>query len=162
MTATTNKEQDQILMERANHYMRQARLAAAVFTQYSQEDVDRIVKAMTQVAIENAPMLAQMAHEETRMGVTEDKILKNLVASEFLYHQIKDKKSVGVIQEFPELNLVEMAEPMGVIFAMSPVTNPTSTVIFKSICAAKTRNSIIFSAHLMAADSSNTAAKMLY
>jgi acetaldehyde dehydrogenase / alcohol dehydrogenase len=162
MTATTNREQDLVLMERANHYMRQARLAAAVFTQYSQAQVDKIVKAMTICAIKHAPQLAMMAHEETRMGVTEDKILKNFVASEFLYHQIKDKPTVGIVNDFPDLKLVEMAEPMGVIFAMSPVTNPTSTVIFKSICAAKTRNSIVFSAHLMAADSSNYAAKLLY
>jgi len=158
----TSTEQEKALNDRANHLMRQARLAAAVFTQYSQEQVDKIVRAMTAAAIENAVKLAKMAHEETRMGLTEDKVLKNLVASEFLYHQIKDKKTVGIIREFPELNIVEVAEPMGVILALAPVTNPTSTIIFKSICAAKTRNSIVFSAHLMAAESSNTTAKILY
>ena len=158
----SSTDQEKNLSDRADHLMREARLAAAVFTQYSQGQVDKIVRAMTAAAIDNAVKLAKMAHEETRMGLTEDKVLKNLVASEFLYHQIKDKKTVGIIREFPELNMVEVAEPMGVILAFAPVTNPTSTIIFKSICAAKTRNSIIFSAHLMAAESSNTTAKILY
>lgn len=153
---------EKMLTERAHSLTRQARLAAAVFSQYSQEQVDKIVKAMTQCAIANAAKLALMAHEETRMGVTEDKVLKNLVASEFLYAQIKDKKTVGVIKELPEINMVEVAEPIGVILGLAPVTNPTSTVIFKSICCAKTRNSIIFSPHLMAAESSNLAAKLVY
>ncbi len=160
--STEIKDKDAGLDERVEHLVRQARLAAAVFTQYSQEQVDAIVKAMTIAAIENAAVLAQAAHLETRMGCTEDKILKNYVASEFLYAQIRDKKTVGVIREFPEDNMVEISEPMGVILALSPVTNPTSTVIFKSIACAKTRNCLIFSPHLMAANSSNLAAKIVY
>ncbi|MBX9878326.1 MAG: bifunctional acetaldehyde-CoA/alcohol dehydrogenase [Candidatus Obscuribacterales bacterium] len=156
------REQDTQLMDRVNHLARQARLAAAVFTQYSQADVDRIVKAMAQAAVNNAALLAQAAVEETRMGVMEDKVMKNCVASEYLYEQIKGEKTVGIIKEMPEDNMVEIAEPMGVILALSPVTNPTSTVIFKSIVAAKTRNSIIFSPHLMAANCSNLAAKIVY
>lgn len=159
---TSIKERDAGLKGRVEHLVRQARLAAAVFTQYSQDKVDRIVKAMTVAAINAAPRLAIAAREETRMGVVEDKTLKNLVASEFHYHQIKDQRTVGVIREFPEDNMVEVAEPIGVILALVPVTNPTSTVIFKSIACAKTRNSIIFSPHLMAADSSNLAASILY
>ncbi|HEY9775688.1 MAG TPA: bifunctional acetaldehyde-CoA/alcohol dehydrogenase [Planktothrix sp.] len=159
---TTTKEQDLGLNERVNSLVRRARLAAAVFTQYSQEDVDRIVRAMTIAALESIEQLAIHAHEETRMGLIEDKVLKNFVASEFHYHQIKDKRTVGIVREFPEDNMVEVAEPMGVILALSPVTNPTSTVIFKAIAAVKTRNTIIFSPHLMAADSSNTTAKILY
>lgn len=159
---TAVKDNDTSLMERVNHLTRQARLAAAVFTQYSQEDVDRIVKAMTAAAIENVEKMARAACDETRMGLFEDKMLKNFVASEFHYHQIKDKKTVGIIREFPEDNMVEIAEPVGVILALSPVTNPTSTVIFKAMAAAKTRNSIIFSPHLMAADASNMAARIVY
>ncbi len=158
----TIREQDTQLMDRVNHLARQARLSAAVFTQYSQEDVDRIVKAMAVAAINNAAVLAQAAVEETRMGVLEDKVMKNFVASEYLYDQIKNERTVGIVQELPEDNMVEIAEPMGVILALSPVTNPTSTVIFKSIVAAKTRNSIIFSPHLMAANCSNLAAKIVY
>jgi acetaldehyde dehydrogenase / alcohol dehydrogenase len=156
------KEEDSSLHDRVNHLARQARLAASVWTQYSQEQVDHIVKQMTLAALANAQKLAAAAHEETRMGVTEDKVLKNLVASEFLYNQIKSKKTVGIIKEFPEDNMVEIAEPVGVILALAPVTNPTSTVIFKSLCAAKTRNSIIFSPHLMGANCSNLAAKIVY
>ncbi len=150
------------LHNKANFLARQARLASAVFIQYSQAQVDKIVKAMTIAAIESAQLLAQKAYSETRMGVVEDKILKNLVASEFLYNQVKDKPTVGEINILVDENIVEIAEPLGVILALTPVTNPTSTVIFKSIACAKTRNSIIFSPHLMAADSSNLAAKILY
>lgn len=156
------KDEESGLQERVNQTVRQARLAAAIFTQYSQEQVDKIVKAMTLAALRNAHKLALAAHEETRMGVVEDKVLKNMVASEFLYNQIKNKKTVGVIREFPEDNMVEIAEPMGVLLALAPVTNPTSTVIFKSLCAAKTRNAIIFSPHLMGANCSNFAAKVVY
>jgi acetaldehyde dehydrogenase/alcohol dehydrogenase len=156
------KDQDLALSERVNNLVRRARLAASVFIQYTQEEVDTIVRAMTVAAIEASQKLAIAAHEETRMGLVEDKILKNLVASEFHFHQIKDKRTVGIIKEYPEDNMVEVAEPVGVILALAPVTNPTSTVIFKSIAAAKTRNSIIFSPHLMAADASNLTAKILY
>lgn len=156
------KDEEFGLRERVDQTIRQARLAAAVFSQYSQEQVDKIVKAMTLAALKNVHRLAVAAHEETRMGVIEDKVLKNMVASEFLYNQIKNKKTVGVIREFPEDNMVEVAEPMGVLLALAPVTNPTSTVIFKSLCAAKTRNSIIFSPHLMGANCSNLAARIVY
>jgi acetaldehyde dehydrogenase/alcohol dehydrogenase len=159
---TQIKEQDAALSDRVNYLVRRARLAAAVFTQYSQAQVDAIVKAMTMAATEAAQKLAMAAYEETRMGLVEDKVLKNLVASEFQYNQIRDKRTVGIIKEFPEHNIVEVAEPIGVILALSPVTNPTSTVIFKSLAAAKTRNTLIFSPHLMAADSSNLAAQILY
>ena len=159
---TIIKDPDAALSERVNGLVRQARLAAAVFTQYTQKQVDDIVQAMTLAAIDAAAELAMMAHEETRMGLLEDKILKNLVASEFQFQQIRDKRTVGIVRELPEDNMVEVAEPIGVILALSPVTNPTSTIIFKAMAAAKTRNSIIFSPHLMAADSSNRAAKIVY
>jgi acetaldehyde dehydrogenase / alcohol dehydrogenase len=125
----------------------QARTAAAVFTQFTQEDVDRIVKPMVLAGLEQAQHLARLAVEETKLGVMEDKVLKNMVATEFVYNYIKDKRTVGVIREFPERNLVEMAEPIGVIFSLTPITNPTSTVLFKCIMAIKTRNAVIFSPH---------------
>ena len=157
-----SSDHERSLTAHINHLVRTARLAAAVFTQYSQQDVDRIVKAMTIAALENVHKFVEMAYEETRMGRIEDKLLKDFVASEFLYNQIKNKRTVGIVREFPEDNMVEIAEPMGVILALSPVTNPTSTIIFKSLCAAKTRNTLIFSPHLMAANSSNYAARILY
>jgi len=158
----TAVERDRALIEEAEALATKARLAAAIFSQYSQQQVDAIVKAMTMAAIESAQELAIAANQETRMGLVEDKTLKNLVASEFQYHQIRNQKTVGIIKEYPQENMVEVAEPIGVILALAPVTNPTSTVIFKSIACAKTRNSVIFSPHLMAANSSNQAAKILY
>lgn len=125
----------------------QARIAAAVFTQFTQEDVDRIVKAMVLAGLEQAQHLARLAVEETRLGVMEDKVIKNMVACEFVYNHIKDKRTVGVIRDIPERNVLEMAEPIGVLFSLTPITNPTSTVLFKCIVAIKTRNAVIFSPH---------------
>src|SRR5271169_2590546 len=124
-----------------------ARTAAAVFTQYTQEDVDRIVKAVVVAGLEQAQYLARLAVEETRLGVLEDKAVKNMVATEFVYNYIRDKRTVGPIREFPESGLVEVAEPIGVIFSLTPITNPTSTVLFKCIMAIKTRNALVFSPH---------------
>ena len=125
----------------------QARTAAAVFSQFTQEDVDRIVKPIVLAGLEHAQYLAHLAVEETRLGVLEDKVIKNMVASEFVYNYVKDKRTVGVIREIPERNLIEMAEPIGVLFSLTPITNPTSTVLFKCIMAIKTRNAVIFSPH---------------
>src|ERR1039457_2102398 len=118
----------------------QARTAAAVFTQYTQEDVDRIVKPMVLAGLEQAQYLA-------RLAVLEDKAIKNMVATEFVYNYVKDKRTVGPIREFPERGLVEVAEPIGVIFSLTPITNPTSTVLFKCIMAINTRNTVIFTPH---------------
>ena len=125
----------------------QARTAAAVFTQYTQEDVDRIVKPMVVAGLGQAQYLARLAIEETKLGVLEDKAIKNMVATEFVYNYVKDKRTVGAIREFPERGLVEVAEPIGVILSLTPITNPTSTVLFKCIMAIKTRNAVIFSPH---------------
>ena len=140
----------------------QARTAAAVFTQFSQEDVDRIVKAMVLAGLEQAQALAQLAVEETKLGVMEDKVLKNMCATEFTYNYIKDKRTVGIIREFPERNLVEIAEPIGVILALTPITNPTSTVLFKCIMAIKTRNAVIFSPHPKAWRCCSEAVRIMY
>src|SRR5437763_4276437 len=116
-----------------------ARNAAAVFTQCTQEDVDRIVKPMVLAGLEQAQYLARLAIEETKLGVLEDKVIKNMVATEFVYNYVKDKPTVGVIREFPERGIVELAEPIGLIFSLIPITNPTSTVLFKCIMAITTR-----------------------
>jgi acetaldehyde dehydrogenase/alcohol dehydrogenase len=140
----------------------QARTAAAVFTQFTQEDVDRIVKPMVVAGMEHAQHLAQMAIEETMLGVLEDKVIKNMVATEFVYNYVKDKRTVGVIREIPERRLSEIAEPIGVIFSLIPVTNPTSTVLFKCIMAIKTRNAVIFSPHPRAWRCCQEAVKIMY
>lgn len=139
-----------------------ARRASAVFTQYSQDTVDKIVYEVARTAIEHAKNFAKLAVNETRMGLYEDKVLKNIVASEFLYNAIKDKKTVDVIKEIKNEQLVEVAEPVGVIAALIPVTNPTSTVIYKSIISLKTRNSIVFSPHLMTSRCVSYTAGVLY
>ena len=140
----------------------QARTAAAVFTQCTQEDVDRIVKPMVLAGLEQVQNLARLAIEETRLGVLEDKVLKNLVATEFVYNYVKDKRTVGIIREFPERGLVELAEPIGVIFSLIPITNPTSTVLCKCIMAVKTRNAVIFSPHPKAWKCCSEAVRIMY
>ncbi len=142
--------------------VRQARVAAAVFTQYSQEEVDRIVRAMVLAGLQQAQNLARLAIEETRLGVLEDKVIKNMVASEFVYNFVKDKRTVGVIREIPERNLIELAEPIGVLFSLTPITNPTSTVLFKCIVAIKTRNAVIFSPHPRAWRCCSEAVRIMY
>lgn len=140
----------------------QAKIAAAVFTQFTQEDVDRIVKAMVLAGLEQAQYLARLTVEETRLGVMEDKVIKNMVACEFVYNYVKDKRTVGVIREIPERNLLEMAEPIGVLFSLTPITNPTSTVLFKCIVAIKTRNAVIFSPHPKAWHCCSEAVRIMY
>ncbi|MGI9102691.1 MAG: bifunctional acetaldehyde-CoA/alcohol dehydrogenase [Terriglobales bacterium] len=139
-----------------------ARAAAAVFTQYTQEDVDRIVKPMVLAGLSQAQHLARLAIEETRLGVVEDKAIKNMVATEFVFNYVKDKRTVGTIREFPERGLIEVAEPIGVILSLTPVTNPTSTVLFKCIMAIKTRNAVIFSPHPSAWRCCDAAVKVMY
>ena len=140
----------------------QARTAAAVFSQFTQEDVDRIVKPMVLAGLESAQRLASLAVEETRLGVLEDKVIKNMVATEFAYNYVKDKRTVGVIREFLERDLMEVAEPIGAIFSILPITNPTSTVLFKCIMAIKTRNAVIFSPHPKAWACCSEAVKVMY
>jgi acetaldehyde dehydrogenase / alcohol dehydrogenase len=140
----------------------QARTASAVFTQFTQEDVDRIVKQMVLAGLQQAQHLARLAVQETKLGVMEDKVIKNMTATEFTYNYVKDKRTVGVIREFPDRNLLEMAEPIGVIFSLTPITNPTSTVLFKCILAVKTRNAVIFSPHPNAWRCSFEAVKIMY
>jgi len=140
----------------------QATTAAALFSQFTQEEVDRIVKAMAMAGLEQAQHLARLAVEETRLGVMEDKVIKNMVASEFVYNYVKDRRTVGVIREFPERNLFEIAEPVGVLFSLTPITNPTSTVIFKCIVAVKTRNTIVFSPHPKAWRCCAEAVRIMY
>ena len=140
----------------------EARAAAAVFTQYTQEEVDRIVKPMVIAGLEQAQYLARLAIEETRLGVLEDKAIKNMVATEFVYDYVKDKRTVGVIRELPESGILEVAEPIGVIFSLTPITNPTSTVLFKCIMAIKTRNAVIFSPHPSAGRCCYEAVRIMY
>lgn len=126
-----------------------------------QEQIDRIVKAMAMAGMEHHMMLAKMAVEETGRGVYEDKITKNMFATEYIYHSVKDIKTVGVIEENEPEGYEEIAEPVGVIAGVTPVTNPTSTTMFKAIIALKARNPIIFGFHPSAQKCSAAAARIL-
>ncbi|MBI2931905.1 MAG: aldehyde dehydrogenase family protein, partial [Planctomycetes bacterium] len=130
--------------------------AAAIFRSYTQEQADAITRAMVIAALPEARRLAQMAVEETTIGVLEDKVMKNQVAAEFVWNAIKGKRTVGAISED------QVAEPIGLILSLTPITNPTSTVIFKCLVAAKTANTLIISAHSRAHRCANAAAKLLY
>ncbi len=127
----------------------------------NQEQVDHIVKAMAMAGMEQHMTLAKMAVEETGRGVYEDKITKNMFATEYIYHSIKYMKTAGVIEENELEGYEEIAEPVGVIAGVTPVTNPTSTTLFKAIISIKARNPIIFGFHPSAQKCSAAAAKVL-
>lgn len=126
-----------------------------------QEQVDFIVKEMALAGLANHMRLAKLAIEETKCGVYEDKVIKNLFATEYIYHSIKYQKTVGIIDENEEENYFEIAEPVGVIAGITPVTNPTSTTLFKCIIALKTRNPIIFAFHPRSQNCSVESAKIM-
>src|SRR6476659_5749124 len=124
-----------------------ARAAQAVFESFSQEQVDAIVKGVGNYVYDNAEMLARMAVDETGIGVYEDKILKNKGKARVIWNSLKGKKSRGVIGEDESTNLVFVAKPMGVVGAVTPVTNPTVTPMCNAMFALKTGNAIIFAPH---------------
>lgn len=144
-----------------NQLVANANLALEAFLSLDQERVDRIVKAMTVAGVDNHMKLARMAIEETKRGVYEDKMIKNLFATEYIYNSIKNEKTVGLVNENDYEGYVEVAEPVGVIAGVTPVTNPTSTTQFKSIIAMKTRNPIIFAFHPSAQNCSAEAARIM-
>lgn len=141
--------------------VKRAKKASEEYMKLDQDQVNEIVKQMSMAGLENHMMLAKMAVEETQRGIYEDKITKNMFATEYIYHSIKYDKTVGVINENEEEGYTEIAEPIGIIAGVTPVTNPTSTTMFKSIIAAKTRNVIIFGFHPSAQKSSSEAARIL-
>ncbi len=141
--------------------VQKASQAQSKFMEYNQERIDAIVKAMALAGVAKHMELARLAHEETGMGVYEDKITKNLFATEYVYHDIKNEKTVGIIEENHEEGYVKVAEPIGIIAGVTPVTNPTSTTMFKCLIAMKTRNPIIFSFHPKSLRSSIGAAQVM-
>jgi acetaldehyde dehydrogenase / alcohol dehydrogenase len=131
------------------------------FRLFDQEMIDHIVKEMALAGLDQHMPLAKMAVEETKRGVYEDKIIKNMFSTEYVYHNIKYNKTVGIISENEHEGIVEIAEPVGVIAGVTPVTNPTSTTMFKALISIKTRNPIIFAFHPSAQKSSSEAARVL-
>ncbi|MBI3193146.1 MAG: aldehyde dehydrogenase family protein, partial [Ignavibacteriae bacterium] len=124
-----------------------AKQAQLEFRAYDQTRVDRIVKAMVDAGFEAAERLGRLAHEETGFGKSEDKKKKNEFGTRRVWESIKDLKTVGVIREDKEKRIIEVGEPMGVVAALIPSTNPTSTVMFKAIISVKRRNAIVASPH---------------
>ena len=146
---------------RLDGFVERAREAARELRRLDQQAVDRIVWAMVVAGLEAAVELAELAMEETGFGVFEDKVIKNYIATEFLWDYLKDKPSVGVIDEDAERHIEYVAEPIGVVLALLPITNPTSTALFKGIVAAKTRNSMIFRPSARAARCATRAVEIL-
>ena len=141
--------------------MKEVRKAQKIFATYSQEQVDEIFRQAAMAANNSRIKLAQIAVEETGMGIVEDKVIKNHFASEYVYNKYKDEKTCGVIERDEASGIEKIAEPKGVIAAIVPMTNPTSTAIFKSLLALKTRNGVIFSPHPKAKKSTIAAAKLI-
>ena len=141
--------------------MKAMKEAQKVFATYTQEQVDKIFKAAATAADKARIPLAKMAVAETGMGIVEDKVIKNHYASEYIYNAYKNTKTCGVIEEDPIYGIKKIAEPIGLVAAVIPTTNPTSTAIFKTLIALKTRNAIIISPHPRAKASTIAAAKLV-
>ena len=134
-------------VEKLEEAIARTREAQKIFATYTQEQVDKIFLAAASAANKARIPLAKMAVEETGMGVVEDKVIKNNYASEYIYNAYKDTKTCGIIEEDKAFGIKKVAEPIGVVAAVIPTTNPTSTAIFKCLLALKTRNAIIIPPH---------------
>ena len=141
--------------------IKQLREAQKKFSTYTQEQVDEIFRQAALAANHNRIKLAKMAVEETGMGIVEDKVVKNNFAAEYIYNQYKNMKTCGVLEEDKTSGITKVAEPIGVIAAIVPTTNPTSTAIFKCLIALKTRNAIIISPHPRAKNATIEAARIV-
>ena len=137
------------------------RRAQEQYSTYTQEQVDRIFLAACTAANQARIPLARMAVEETGMGVVEDKVIKNHYASEYIYNAYKDTKTCGVVEEDKAYGIQKIAEPVGIVAAVIPTTNPTSTAIFKTLLALKTRNGMMITPHPRAKKSTVAAAKLV-
>ena len=152
---------DEKIITKIDNLIERAKVASEEYKKLTQEDVDRIIKKMSMAILENHMKLAKMAVEETNRGIYEDKITKNIFASEYIYHSIKYDKTVGVVDDNEEDGYQTIAEPIGIIAGVTPVTNPTSTTCFKSLISAKTRNVIVFGFHPSAQKCSVETARIL-
>ena len=161
MAKEITEKEEQEIKKMIDDLVKRAKKASEEYMKLSQEDVDRIVKAMSMAGEEHHMELAKFAVEETDRGIYEDKITKNMFATEYIYHSIKYDKTVGVVSQNEEEGYEEIAEPVGIIAGVTPVTNPTSTVMFKSLISAKTRNVIIFGFHPSAQKCSTRAAEIV-
>jgi acetaldehyde dehydrogenase/alcohol dehydrogenase len=148
-------------VDKLEEAIKKVREAQKEFATFSQEQVDSIFKAAAIAANKARIPLAKLAVEETGMGVLEDKVIKNHFASEYVYNKYRYSKTCGIVEEDKAYGIKKIAEPIGVIAAVIPTTNPTSTAIFKTLISLKTRNGIIISPHPRAKKSTIEAAKIV-
>lgn len=158
---TVNTAETIDTVEKLRERMNSMREAQKIYASYTQEQVDKIFYEAAMAANKQRIPLAKLAVEETGMGVVEDKVIKNHYASEYIYNKYKNTKTCGVIEEDKEFGIRKIAEPIGLIAAVIPTTNPTSTAIFKALLALKTRNAIIISPHPRAKKSTIEAARIV-
>ncbi|MFS1517787.1 bifunctional acetaldehyde-CoA/alcohol dehydrogenase [Bacillus sp. SM2101] len=154
-------KQQQDVSKMINSLVDRGSKALKEFRNYDQEMINDIVKEMALAGLDQHMHLAKLAVDETKRGVYEDKIIKNIFATEYIYHNVKYDKTVGIINDNEHEGVIEVAEPVGVVAGVTPVTNPTSTTMFKAIIAIKTRNPIIFAFHPSAQKCSSEAARIL-
>ncbi|KGE18007.1 bifunctional acetaldehyde-CoA/alcohol dehydrogenase [Paenibacillus wynnii] len=163
--AVKNEVAAQVKQPTAEEYIQtvvdKAKKALEEFMLLDQEQVNKIVQAMALAGLDKHMHLAKMAIEETGRGVYEDKIIKNIFATEYIYNNIKNDKTVGIIEDNKYDNFQKIAEPVGIVMGITPVTNPTSTTMFKALISIKTRNPIIFGFHPSAQECSREAARIL-
>lgn len=148
-------------IQKARELARKGKEAADKIADFTQEQIDKIVRNMVKIAKDYEVYLAEKAVEETGFGNVKDKTFKNHMASSMLYEEIKDMKTVGILEEDIKKKVTVIAEPVGLILGIVPSTNPTSTTIFKSIIALKSRNAIVFTPHPAAANCTRMAAKLM-
>jgi acetaldehyde dehydrogenase / alcohol dehydrogenase len=147
--------------EEVDALVAKAQTALVEYMEMNQEQIDEIVHAMTLAGLANHMQLAKLAVEETKRGIVEDKVIKNLFATEYIWHSIKNLKSVGVVEENELEGYIEVAEPVGIVAGVTPVTNPTSTTLFKSLICTKARNPVVFAFHPSAQKCSVEAARVV-
>ena len=140
-------DKDLASIQEVRNLIRTAKAAQVELAKKSQEEIDRIIKAMAEAAAANAEKLAKMAVEETGFGIWQDKVIKNIFGSTYIYDYIKELKTVGIVAEDEEKKVMDIAVPMGVIAGLIPSTNPTSTTMYKALISLKCANTIVFSPH---------------
>lgn len=148
-------------VETLNKKLKDMRIAQEKYASFTQEQVDKIFKAVSLAANDSRIKLAELAVKETGMGILEDKVIKNHLACEYVYNKYKDEKTCGVLEEDLSFGIQKIAEPLGIVAAIIPTTNPTSTTIFKALICLKTRNGVIFSPHPRAKNCTIETAKLI-
>ena len=155
-------DKDLLSIQEVRNLIEKAKEAQKILATYTQQEIDKIVKAMAEEGMRASRWLAKVAVEETEIGIFEHKVVKNLFATKRVYEGIKDLKTVGIIYVDEKNRVYHIAEPVGVIAALAPTTNPTSTALFKALISIKSRNAVVFSPHPRAVDCTCQAAEIMH